>query len=92
MLRQPGPRRDVSVQVCSDPKLAKQPFNSRPGIPDTYEHDETACRYQRSGNSGPAVLMVHGFGANADHWRKNTPGAAQAVCFASSSGTILAEC
>lgn len=20
------------------------------------------------------MLMVHGFGANADHWRKNTPG------------------
>ena len=21
------------------------------------------------------MLLVHGFGANADHWRKNTPGA-----------------
>lgn len=31
------------------------------------------CRYQRSGSSGPAVLLVHGFGGNADHWRKNTP-------------------
>ncbi len=30
-------------------------------------------RYQRSGDSGPAVLLVHGFGGNADHWRKNTP-------------------
>ncbi|KAG2483999.1 hypothetical protein HYH03_017166 [Edaphochlamys debaryana] len=30
-------------------------------------------RYQRSGSSGPAVLLVHGFGGNADHWRKNTP-------------------
>jgi hypothetical protein len=30
-------------------------------------------RYQRSGDAGPAVLMVHGFGGNADHWRKNTP-------------------
>ena len=33
-------------------------------------------RYQRSGDSGVPVLLVHGFGANADHWRKNTPGAA----------------
>eukprot|EP00892_Ulva_mutabilis_P011250 jgi/Ulvmu1/8498/UM044_0032.1 len=30
-------------------------------------------RYQRSGESGVPVLLVHGFGANADHWRKNTP-------------------
>lgn len=31
------------------------------------------CRYQRSGDAGVPVLLVHGFGANADHWRKNTP-------------------
>jgi pimeloyl-ACP methyl ester carboxylesterase len=31
------------------------------------------CRYQRSGDTGVPVLLVHGFGANADHWRKNTP-------------------
>ena len=31
------------------------------------------CRYQRSGDTGIPVLLVHGFGANADHWRKNTP-------------------
>ncbi|GIL72233.1 hypothetical protein Vretimale_293 [Volvox reticuliferus] len=30
-------------------------------------------RYQRSGDTGEAVLLVHGFGGNADHWRKNTP-------------------
>lgn len=30
-------------------------------------------RYQRSGDEGPAVLLVHGFGGNCDHWRKNTP-------------------
>jgi pimeloyl-ACP methyl ester carboxylesterase len=29
-------------------------------------------RYQRSGESGPAVVLVHGFGGNADHWRKST--------------------
>ena len=31
-----------------------------------------ARRYQRSGTAGPAVLLVHGFGGNCDHWRKNT--------------------
>eukprot|EP00878_Enallax_costatus_P002483 GHUV01002663.1.p1 GENE.GHUV01002663.1~~GHUV01002663.1.p1 ORF type:complete len:406 (+),score=72.01 GHUV01002663.1:129-1220(+) len=30
-------------------------------------------RYQRSGDSAEAVLLVHGFGGNCDHWRKNTP-------------------
>jgi len=30
-------------------------------------------RYQRCGNSGPPALMVHGFGGNCDHWRKNLP-------------------
>ncbi|KAJ4972402.1 hypothetical protein NE237_005501 [Protea cynaroides] len=30
-------------------------------------------RYQYSGNSGPALVLVHGFGANSDHWRKNIP-------------------
>ncbi|XP_073004910.1 uncharacterized protein [Typha latifolia] len=30
-------------------------------------------RYQQAGNSGPALVLVHGFGANSDHWRKNIP-------------------
>ena len=33
-------------------------------------------RYQASGlenKQGPSILLVHGFGGNADHWRKNTP-------------------
>ncbi|GLU19593.1 hypothetical protein SLE2022_358340 [Rubroshorea leprosula] len=32
-----------------------------------------SIRYQCSGNSGPALVLVHGFGANSDHWRKNIP-------------------
>ncbi|KAL6203835.1 hypothetical protein ACLB2K_027534 [Fragaria x ananassa] len=30
-----------------------------------------SIRYQHAGNSGPALVLVHGFGANSDHWRKN---------------------
>jgi pimeloyl-ACP methyl ester carboxylesterase len=43
--------------------------------PDVFEGYWTweghRIRYQRSGSAGPAVLLVHGFGANADHWRNN---------------------
>ncbi|MEA5552762.1 alpha/beta fold hydrolase [Anabaena cylindrica UHCC 0172] len=29
--------------------------------------------YQTQGTSGPAVILVHGFGASWGHWRKNIP-------------------
>ncbi|NER32765.1 MAG: alpha/beta fold hydrolase [Oscillatoria sp. SIO1A7] len=29
--------------------------------------------YQAQGNTGPAVVLVHGFGASWGHWRKNIP-------------------
>ncbi|KAM2046703.1 hypothetical protein EV2_005676 [Malus domestica] len=32
-----------------------------------------SIRYQHAGNSGPALVLIHGFGANSDHWRKNLP-------------------
>ncbi|XP_021816690.1 uncharacterized protein LOC110759001 isoform X1 [Prunus avium] len=32
-----------------------------------------SIRYQHAGNSGPALVLIHGFGANSDHWRKNIP-------------------
>ncbi|ONK65482.1 uncharacterized protein A4U43_C07F37560 [Asparagus officinalis] len=28
-------------------------------------------RYQYAGKDGPALVLIHGFGANSDHWRKN---------------------
>ncbi len=30
-------------------------------------------QYQQSGETGPAVILVHGFGACWQHWRKNLP-------------------
>ncbi len=29
--------------------------------------------YQMQGTKGPAVILVHGFGASWGHWRKNIP-------------------
>jgi pimeloyl-ACP methyl ester carboxylesterase len=49
-------------------KLPKQTWTWR-GFPITY---------QVMGDRGPAVLLVHGFGASVGHWRKNIP--------------VLAEC
>ncbi|CAA6659080.1 unnamed protein product [Spirodela intermedia] len=28
-------------------------------------------RYQFAGDTGPALVLIHGFGANSDHWSKN---------------------
>eukprot|EP00803_Ostreobium_quekettii_P009715 evm.model.scf_343.5 EVM.evm.TU.scf_343.5 scf_343:31435-36314(-) len=30
-------------------------------------------RYHCYGESGPAIVLIHGFGANCGHWRKNLP-------------------
>jgi pimeloyl-ACP methyl ester carboxylesterase len=30
-------------------------------------------RYQSAGTSGPVLILIHGFGASSDHWRKNLP-------------------
>ncbi|KXZ44026.1 hypothetical protein GPECTOR_75g750 [Gonium pectorale] len=46
----------------------------KPGVYEGYWHWRGhRIRYQRSGDEGVPVLLVHGFGGNADHWRKNTP-------------------
>jgi pimeloyl-ACP methyl ester carboxylesterase len=39
--------------------------------------------YQNYGDSGPAVVLVHGFGASWGHWRKNLPVLAETCrCYA----------
>lgn len=39
----------------------------------TWHWQGFAIRYQTSGTEGPAVILIHGFGASSDHWRKNLP-------------------
>lgn len=63
----------VGVRAQSAP-AASQETEIRPGVYEGFwSWKGYRIRYQRSGDSGPAVLLVHGFGGNADHWRKNTP-------------------
>ncbi|KAK4420102.1 putative aminoacrylate hydrolase RutD [Sesamum alatum] len=46
-------------------------------IASTWKWRGYSIRYQYSGTRGPALVLVHGFGANSDHWRKNLPVLAQ---------------
>ncbi|NET30634.1 MAG: alpha/beta fold hydrolase [Cyanothece sp. SIO1E1] len=45
------------------------PLNS----PKTWIWQNLPICYQTQGEQGPAVLLVHGFGASWGHWRKNIP-------------------
>lgn len=36
-----------------------------------WEWNRFQIRYQQAGDHGPAVVLVHGFGASSDHWRNN---------------------
>jgi pimeloyl-ACP methyl ester carboxylesterase len=39
----------------------------------TWQWQGFPIRYQSAGDTGPAILCIHGFGASSDHWRKNLP-------------------
>lgn len=41
--------------------------------PKTWTWQGFKIGYQQQGNEGPAVVLVHGFGATWGHWRKNLP-------------------
>ena len=41
--------------------------------PKTWTWRSFPICYQNAGDSGPAVILVHGFGASWKHWRKNLP-------------------
>lgn len=48
-----------------------------PQSQQTWQWRGFPIRYQAAGETGPALLCVHGFGASSDHWRKNLPDLAQ---------------
>ncbi|MGJ3246729.1 MAG: alpha/beta fold hydrolase [Elainellaceae cyanobacterium] len=41
--------------------------------PNYWEWNGLPICYQHMGQEGPAVILVHGFGASWGHWRKNIP-------------------
>ena len=41
--------------------------------PKTWTWRDRSICYQSYGESGPAVVLIHGFGASWGHWRKNLP-------------------
>ena len=72
-------RRDASARVASAASPSPSP-SARPAPPagapveeKFWEWEGHRIRYTCAGEEGPAMILVHGFGGNADHWRKNTP-------------------
>ncbi|NJN85263.1 MAG: alpha/beta fold hydrolase [Leptolyngbyaceae cyanobacterium SL_7_1] len=39
----------------------------------TWDWNGYSIRYQQAGTSGAAIVLIHGFGASSDHWRKTIP-------------------
>ncbi|MEM8642004.1 MAG: alpha/beta fold hydrolase [Cyanobacteria bacterium P01_G01_bin.54] len=52
-------------------------------LPQTWTWRDQAICYQQTGETGPAVVLIHGFGASWGHWRKNLPVLGQSTrCYA----------
>ncbi|MBE9110079.1 alpha/beta fold hydrolase [Nodosilinea sp. LEGE 07298] len=43
----------------------------------TWEWRGLPINYQQVGNTGPALVLIHGFGASVGHWRKTIPALAE---------------
>ncbi|KAA0040105.1 pheophytinase [Cucumis melo var. makuwa] len=63
---------DQGLQISSDSICSQLPIRSC-----IWKWRGYSIRYQCSGDDGPALILIHGFGANSDHWRKNIPVLAQ---------------
>ncbi|KAI5653073.1 hypothetical protein M9H77_30260 [Catharanthus roseus] len=61
---------DVNSSVDDAAKVNAPKIEVKTG---TWNWKGYSIRYQYAGSSGPALVLVHGFGANSDHWRKNIP-------------------
>ncbi|KAJ4844544.1 hypothetical protein Tsubulata_034708 [Turnera subulata] len=62
------------VEVIKETASSDDSSSFQPQVQSsTWKWKGYTIRYQYSGNTGPALVLVHGFGANSDHWRKNIP-------------------
>ncbi|KAJ7292314.1 hypothetical protein O6H91_Y286100 [Diphasiastrum complanatum] len=52
------------------PKTSSSPIQVHTRVWKWQQHN---IRYKCAGTDGPALILIHGFGANCDHWRKNIP-------------------
>ncbi|VAH28453.1 unnamed protein product [Triticum turgidum subsp. durum] len=72
-------RAEASKAEPAEESLPAAPGPSAPSEPlpqartSTWNWKGYNIRYQCAGTSGPALVLIHGFGANSDHWRKNIP-------------------
>lgn len=55
------------------PTAALQPLNA----PQFWSWRGFPICYQSQGQDGPAIVLIHGFGASWGHWRKNIPALAE---------------
>lgn len=60
----------ATLSASTQPLATNSQVDVRTGI---WKWRDYSVRYQYAGESGPALVLVHGFGANSDHWRKNIP-------------------
>ncbi|KAJ0243897.1 Alpha/beta-Hydrolases superfamily protein [Hirschfeldia incana] len=81
IIRSPTPR-GIGFVSCSSVADKASTLEDGPSVGEnvcpevqtlTWNWKGYSIRYQCAGTSGPALVLVHGFGANSDHWRKNTP-------------------
>jgi hypothetical protein len=77
--RAPAPRRargDAAVAAVAAGSAPPARVARRPDASveeKFWEWEGHRIRYTEAGDEGPAMILVHGFGGNADHWRKNAP-------------------
>ena len=77
--RAPVPRRArgdaaVAAVAAGSPPPARVARRPDASVEEKFwEWEGHRIRYTVAGDAGPAMVLVHGFGGNADHWRKNTP-------------------
>ena len=86
--RRPPPAMPVAAAAAAADAATKEPaarqeisgFSEAPSR--WWEWRGFKIRYQElgEGNTGPAVVLVHGLFVNADHWRQNMPALAEAGC------------